>query len=169
MLYFFFSSDEYLHVRTLPCGYTPDCSVAVGSQGFRKWCENQGWVYLLCADGLWGSHVWGESKEGFVPTRSTACLISSLRAETGSHLRKGGEFYPCQTPSFVEHSHYHQYCSLLLDRCALLAQRDHLRSPSDESSDGWVCWVGETKAHFSHLGVEKKTSGWERALWLKTF
>lgn len=123
------------------------------------WKSGLSMPVVYCADGLWGSHVWGESKEGFVPTRSTAYLISSLRAETGSHLRKGGEFYPCQTPSFAGHSHYRQYCSLLLDRCVLLAQRDHLRSLNDESSDGSVCWVGETKAHFSHLGEENKTSG----------
>lgn len=126
-------------------------------------------VVVYCADGLWGSRVWGESKEGFVPTHSIVCLISSLRAETGSHLRKGGEFYLCQTPSFVEHSHYRQYCSLLLDRCVLPAHRDHPRPRSDESSDGSVCWVGETKAHFSHLGEENKTSGWECASGWKHF
>lgn len=118
-------------------------------------------VVVFCADGLWGNRVWGESRAEFVPPHSTSCLISSLKVETGSHLRTGGEFYPCQTPFFVVHLHYHQYCFLLLDHCALLAHRDHFRPPSDESSAGSVCWVGETKAHFSHLREEKqKTWRW---------
>lgn len=111
-------------------------------------------VFICCADGLWGSRVWGISEgAGPIPVRSVAFLNSLLRAETAFHSRKGDEFYPCQTLFFVERSRYPQYCSLLL---VPLARRDRTRPPNVESFDGLVCWVGETKAHSSHLRTQER-------------
>lgn len=100
----------------------------------------------------------GYQGTGLLPTCSIAFLNSLLRAETAFHSRKGDEFYPCQTLFFVERFRYPQYCSLLL---VPLARRDRTRPLNDESFDGLVCWVGETKAHSSHLRTqERSSSGW---------